>query len=230
MSLAREPSQDESLPQDVIEVLRHARYLHLGTSCNDFPHVSLMNFLHVPAGSVDDLSLTGGDAADCVALICSRRTKKYFNIVKNPRVSLLVHDWSTRASHESTTGGDKASDEAGGFSDRGLREGGLASLLSALNAAALSKHSVTLSGTAEVVSDPVRAAFFRERMKGEGTRAQWSQEDVKCWVESDDTDVVLVHLGSARISDRGDHVHKWKQANALDTPSSAGHTLTNDNV
>lgn len=239
-----EADEEVRLPQDAVDCLRHARYLHLGTSSGDYPHVSLMNFLHVPAGTAP-AAMTNGDKGDLVALICSRGTKKFYNMTVNPRVSLLVHDWSTRQSGEaraaaaagrgtaagadgSAVGSGAGEVSAGGFSDSGLREGGLASLLSALNADALSKHSVTLNGTAEVVEDAERTRYFREGMKRESSR--WTREDVACWVDNDDAQVVLVHLGSARISDRADRVEKWKGANATDTPSqpgSAGRPLVN---
>lgn len=183
------------LPQDIVTCLTNARYLHLGTCAENFPHVSLMNYIYVPAA---ECSRYTSKAEDCVVMTCSRRTKKFFNITANPRVSLLVHDWSTR--QQATNATD------------------LTALLSSLNAASLSKHSITLNGVAEVMSGPAEQ-HFKEKMLDSA-----SGDEARCYIEDPDSAVIAVHFGSARISDKSNNVEKWKSEGAESTPSSRGPT------
>lgn len=183
---------ENSLPQDIVDCLKNAKYLHLGTCAENYPHVSLMNYIYIPAG--EGSQYTSKLNEDCVVMLCSRRTKKFFNITMNPKVSLLVHDWSTR--QQATNATD------------------LTALLSSLNAASLSKHSITLNGNAEVLDGPAEQ-FFKQKMLESA-----SGEETRCYVEDPESAVIVVHFGSARISDKSNNVEKWKSDAAEATPSS----------
>ncbi|CCG83460.1 Putative uncharacterized protein [Taphrina deformans PYCC 5710] len=185
-------SMENTLPQDIVDCLKNARYLHLGTCAENYPHVSLMNYIYVPAG--EGAEHTSKVNEDCVVMLCSRRTKKFFNITINPKVSLLVHDWSTR--QQATNATD------------------LTALLSSLNAASLSKHSITLNGNAEVLDGPAET-FFKQMMLDSA-----SGQEARCYVEDPESAVILVHFGSARISDNSNNVEKWKSNGAEATPLS----------
>jgi hypothetical protein len=49
--------------------------LHLGTSFQDHPHVSLMNYTFIPAGDA-----LPHEQDDCIIMTTSRDTKKFINI------------------------------------------------------------------------------------------------------------------------------------------------------
>lgn len=189
---------ENKLPKDVVDCLKNARYLHLGTCAENYPHVSLMNYIYVPVGEGARHTSKAGE--DCVVMTCSRRTKKFFNIMANPKVSLLVHDWSTR--QQATNATD------------------LTALLSSLNAASLSKHSITLNGSAEILTDEAEQ-YFKQKMLD-----STSGDEARCYIEDPDSAVIAVHFGSARISDKANNVEKWKSEGSESTPSSRGH-LTN---
>lgn len=174
---------DRTLPRDVIDCLKSAKYLHLGTCVDNVPHVSLMNYILVPAGKGDGFT---SKEEDCVVMTCSRQTRKFQNILVNPRVSLLVHDWSTR--QQAT----KATD--------------LTTLLSSLNAASLSKYSITLNGNAEILTGN-SAQHFKQKMLE-------SLPETRCYIE-DDSAMIAVHFGSARISDSANNLEQWKSATSI---------------
>lgn len=153
-----------------------------------------MNYIYVPAG--EDARHTSKTAEDCVIMTCSRRTKKFFNITANPKVSILVHDWSTR--QQATNATD------------------LTALLSSLNAASLSKHSITLNGDAEILTGDAEQ-FYKQKMLD-----STSGDEARCYIEDPDSAVIAVHFGSARISDKSNNVEKWKNDAAESTPFSRG--------
>ena len=49
--------------------------LHLGTSLQDHPHVSLMNYTFIPAGEAFP-----HEQDDCIIMTTSRDTKKFVNL------------------------------------------------------------------------------------------------------------------------------------------------------
>ena len=187
-------TEKNRLPESLVECLRNARYLHLGTCADNYPHVSLMNYIYVPTG--DATEYTSKPDEDCVVMTCSRDTKKFFNITANPKVSLLVHDWTTRQQSSDATN--------------------LTALLSSLNAASLSKHSITLNGVAEVLENEA-AAFFKQKML-----ESVPGDDAKCYIDDPDSAVIAVHFGSARISDKANNLEKWRSAGSSSTPTSRG--------
>lgn len=179
---------DRKLPPDVIDCLKSAKYLHLGTCVDNVPHVSLMNYILVPAGQGAEYT---SKEEDCVVMTCSRQTKKFQNITVNPRVSLLVHDWSTR--QQATNATD------------------LTALLSSLNAASLSRHSITLNGDAEIITGEAEQ-YFKNKMLDR-------LPETRCYIE-DDSAVIAVHFGSARISDKQNNLEKWKSHDSVEESSS----------
>ncbi|ORY86802.1 hypothetical protein BCR37DRAFT_385277 [Protomyces lactucae-debilis] len=183
-------TEANSLPADVVSCLTNARYLHLGTCSDNWPHVSLMNYLYIRAGQGTEH--TSKPDEDCVIMTCSRKTKKFFHLSMNPKVSVLVHDWSTR--QQVTNSSD------------------LTQLLSSLNAASLSKYSITLNGTAEVLEGE-HSEYFKKRILDSSVGSE-----ARCYMDGEDTAVIAVHFGSARISDKENNVNKWKHQDSEMTP------------
>ncbi|BFZ62058.1 hypothetical protein YB2330_003137 [Saitoella coloradoensis] len=192
--------QERPLPAEVISCLKNARYLHLGTSYEDIPHVSLMNYTYVPAGEALPY-----ETNDCVIMTSTRDTKKFFNLHFNPRVSLLVHDWTT--TRQSLTGPSSPGSTSDAHSS-------LASLLLNLNAAALSSISATLNGRAEILTNTAAADFFKQKHSA-ANPGSGSQ----CYIEGD-VAVIKVRIESARIvaDGGGDRVEKWRVDGMEGTP------------
>jgi nitroimidazol reductase NimA-like FMN-containing flavoprotein (pyridoxamine 5'-phosphate oxidase superfamily) len=73
-----------SLPQEVVQCLENARFLHLATCADNIPHVSLMNYTYLASSPYS--------RAPVIIMTTNPASKKMNNLASNPNVSLLVHD------------------------------------------------------------------------------------------------------------------------------------------
>jgi hypothetical protein len=115
----------------------------------------------------------------------------------NPKVSLLVHDW---VSHRPPTLEAQLSTSPEGGPGR---TSGLASLLAGMNSAALSRISVSINGTAQILDpESEEATWFKARHKESNTFGDTiDNTDAGCYIESQEAHVVVVKIKDGRISD-----------------------------
>lgn len=215
-----------TLPPEVSQCLRNARFLHLATiarpmSPNDppTPHVSLMNYTFLP-------SYTWNASAPEPVILMTTNTQslKTQNLRSNPRVSLLVHDWS---SHRPPTAANVGGDVRSGSPPATATRSSLASLLLNLNTSALSSISTTISGEARFLDAGSEeeqwckeAHLANNTFEGQlsteagyfGTQggAVQSSGDGSGYIEGNDVRVVLVPLRTGRISDFKGGVRDWR--------------------
>lgn len=133
----------ETLPSEVVKLLRTARYLHLGTAdYNATPSVSLMNYTYVE------------DATEPEVILTTRtNTKKFANVSANPKVSLLVHGFGTH----------RQLDNEGSSLNQFLLN---------LNQSALESISATLNGHATVLEGPDAEAYKTKHCASNPEEAQ----------------------------------------------------------
>lgn len=75
-------------PPNIIELIKTSKFVHVATCSNDsVPSLSLMNYLYVPK----ELSFTHD--SDYIIFATMEDTVKYNNLLGNPKLSLLFHDW-----------------------------------------------------------------------------------------------------------------------------------------
>ncbi|KAH8197832.1 hypothetical protein TruAng_007979 [Truncatella angustata] len=144
-------------------------------------------------------------------------SKKTTNVVENPNVSLLVHDW---VSHRPPTHGRRPS----GGSPAPEHRSSLASLLLNLNTSAMSSISATINGTASLVPQASEEErFYREQHLENNTfdsegdapsfhqQPQGGQEDGgrNCFVAGEEVRVILVKIKDIRTSDWKGGVQDW---------------------
>ncbi|KAI1379921.1 hypothetical protein F4677DRAFT_408001 [Hypoxylon crocopeplum] len=205
-----------SLPPEVVQCLENARFLHLATCTDNQPHVSLMNYTYIPSSQYS--------AAPVIVMTTNPSSKKTNNLVVNPNVSLLVHDW---VSHRPPTQGRRMSGGASGSSPGPEHRSSLASLLLNLNTSAISSISATINGTAELVAPgSAEEAFYRGQhlenntfdsdgggVLFNGGQAQHvnAQDDGgrECFVAGEEVRVILVHVKDIRTSDWKGGVKDW---------------------
>ncbi|KAI6085241.1 hypothetical protein F4821DRAFT_241025 [Hypoxylon rubiginosum] len=205
-----------SLPPEVVQCLENARFLHLATCTDNQPHVSLMNYTYIPSSQYS--------AAPVIVMTTNPSSKKTNNLVENPNVSLLVHDW---VSHRPPTQGRRMSGGSPGPEHRSS----LASLLLNLNTSAISSISATINGTASLVArgSPEEEYYRSQHLEnntfdseggvgaggmfngGGGGPVQASQEDGgrECFVAGEEVRVILVHIKDIRTSDWKGGVKDW---------------------
>ncbi|KAM0323628.1 hypothetical protein ACHAQA_008563 [Verticillium albo-atrum] len=193
-----------TLPQDVVQCLENARFLHLATCTDNTPNVSLMNYTYLPSSTFSP--------APVIVMTTNPASKKTTNLLSNPNVSLLVHDW---VSHRPPTSARRPSGGSPGPEHRSS----LASLLLNLNTSAVSSISATINGAARLLdrgSDEER--FYREQhlenntFDGEGFgAASVEAEDGGrgCFVAGEEVRVIVVAIRDVRISDWKGSVRDW---------------------
>jgi hypothetical protein len=127
--------------------------------------------------------------------------------MKNPRVSILVHDWTTPrpASSSPPTSGPSA----------------LTSFLQNINLLQLSAISATLNGVATVLppgsaetNDDATGFFVRKHLES-------NPPESRTYILKPDVAVIKVRISSARIADIDDRVEKWRGEGEGDTPVTA---------
>ncbi|KAI5867499.1 pyridoxamine 5'-phosphate oxidase [Durotheca rogersii] len=155
-------------------------------------------------------------SAPVIVMTTNPSSKKTNNLVVNPNVSLLVHDW---VSHRPPTQGRRLSGGSPGPENRSS----LASLLLNLNTSAISSISATINGTAELVArGSDEEAFYRDQHLENNTfdseggvmfngHAGSGQEDGgrECFVAGEEVRVILVHIKDIRTSDWKGGVKDW---------------------
>ncbi|KAH9827383.1 pyridoxamine 5'-phosphate oxidase, partial [Teratosphaeria destructans] len=207
-----EPVVAGKLPDEVETCLQNARYLHLATCTDDFPHVSLMNYTYLPSHPYSTRHLPAGPL---VIMTSNPSSKKTINLIQNPNVSLLVHDWvSSRPPNVSSTG-DRDRSPANG------RSSSLATMLMQLNSAAVSSISATINGEAMVLEPASEEAKWckeqhllnnsfdlegstqdASQMLSSSPSQQRSASDCSnSYIADDGVRVIVVRIRDGRISD-----------------------------
>ncbi|KAI1431311.1 pyridoxamine 5'-phosphate oxidase [Xylaria sp. CBS 124048] len=198
------------LPPEVVQCLENARFLHLATCVDNQPHVSLMNYTYLPSSPYS--------SAPIIIMTTNPASKKTDNLVANPNVSLLVHDW---VSHRPPTQGRRAS---GGGSPVPEPRSSLAAMLFNLNTSAMSSISATMNGTAQLVapgSDEER--YYREQhlenntfepedaqsFDGQRQRQGDVEDGGRCFVAGEEVRVIRVSIKDVRTSDWKGGVRDW---------------------
>ncbi|KAH8601586.1 hypothetical protein B0O99DRAFT_606964 [Bisporella sp. PMI_857] len=202
-----------SVPSEVAQCLQNARFLHLATCTDLFPHVSLMNYTYLPS--------TPYSSSPTIIMTTNPSSKKTHNLISNPHVSLLVHDW---VSHRPLTTARRGSTvERTGSPPPEASRSSLANLLLNLNTSALSSISVTINGDARLVDmGTEEEMYYREQhldnntfSEGEGGQRIWGSEGQEgdggrgIFIEGEEVRVVVVKIRDGRVSDWKGAVRDW---------------------
>jgi hypothetical protein len=225
------PQSSTTLPPEVSQCLKNARFLHLATissttspsSSAPIPHVSLMNYTFLPTYHVH---------GPVIIMTTNAQSLKTQNLLSNPNVSILVHDWvSHRPPTTTTIPGTSHDSQRAGSPPAAATRSSLASLLLNLNTSALSSISTTITGQARFLErgseeekwckemhlanntfgdqGQVRqeAGYFSNRSATE--RESRESETASCYIEGDDVRVVIVPVREGRTADWKGGVKDW---------------------
>ncbi|PGH15273.1 hypothetical protein AJ80_05626 [Polytolypa hystricis UAMH7299] len=219
-SATTQPHFSTSLPPEVVSCLKNSRFLHLATCDGPTPHISLMSYTFLPS--------TPFSATPTIIMTTNPSSKKTLNLLSNPRVSLLVHDWVSHRPPTRTR--DTMRD---GSPPPAATRSSLASLLLNLNTSAMSSISTTISGSARFLDvgseeekwckeqhlenntfasdDGVAAGLFGDASRGdEGEQQQQQGRQGSIGAEVDEeASVVLVEVKEGRIADWKGGVRDW---------------------
>ncbi|KZZ96104.1 FMN-binding split barrel-related protein [Moelleriella libera RCEF 2490] len=200
------------LPPEVVQCLENARFLHLATCTENVPHVSLMNYTYLPSSP--------HSSAPVIVMTTNTQSRKTTNIVANPNVSLLVHDW---VSHRPPTQGRRMSGGSPGPEHRSS----LASLLLNLNSTAMSSISATIGGAARLApAGSEEEKYYTEQHLANNTFDEEGQALFRAdshsggggggggtrqghFVAGEEVKVIVVDIKDVRISDWKGAVRDW---------------------
>ena len=147
------------------------------------------------------------------------------NLLSNPHVSLLVHDW---VSHRPPTAARHATAGREGSPPAAATRSSLASLLLNINTSALSSISTTITGEAHFVErGSEEEKWCKEAHLANNTFGDQAREEAgffggqppnaetleggssSCYLEGDDVRVVVVRVKEGRIADWKGGVKDW---------------------
>lgn len=173
-----------------------------------------MNYTYLPS--------TPFTPTPVIIMTTNPESRKTDNLLVNPRVSLLVHDW---VSHRPPTRNPDPERSAGSPPPEAARSS-LASLLMSMNTTAMSRISATINGDARILDaggeeekwcremhlqnntfrdQPAAEELFgtspSDTMAGDGGRGHW--------VEGEAVRVVVVKISDGRIADYKGKVDDW---------------------
>lgn len=170
------------LPDSVTNLLKSTRYVHLGTCRDNVPHVSLMNYTYLHRDG------------DFVIFSTPENSTKYQNIVENPHVSLLVHDWISAKSLQAPT------------EPREGRRNSLYELLANINKNEISSVSVMLDGKAQILAtDDPNYGFYRSLHSNNN---QIDQDQAKTYIDCDNA-LVVVEIEKCKVTDTNNNVQEY---------------------
>ena len=159
-------------------------------------------------------------------------SKKTLNLLNNPEVSLLVHDWvSSRPPPVSSDSRER--------SPAGVRSSSLADMLMRMNSAAVSSISATIDGEAHVL-DPgtdeeqwcrqqhlANNTFEEQSSTVQTSPSAMGDGGRSSYIEDGNVRVLIVRIRGGRISDWKGTVKDWVISDTETPGEEHGHPLVN---
>ncbi|EPE25194.1 FMN-binding split barrel [Glarea lozoyensis ATCC 20868] len=214
-----------TLPDEVAQCLQNARFLHLATCTDLYPHVSLMNYTYLPTSP--------HSTSPTIIMTTNPSSKKTNNLITNPHVSILVHDW---VSHRPPTNRRGSTAERTGSPPPEASRSSLAALLLNLNTSAISSISATINGEARLVERGTEEERYYKEQHLENNTFDGGEENGGGWdrredcdggresfIEGEDVRVVVVKITNGRVSDWKGAVRDW----SLEGQEAEGERLVN---
>lgn len=196
-----------------------------------------MNYTYLPSHPFTSDKLQPGPV---IVMTTNPSSKKTINLVQNPNVSLLVHDWvSSRPPHVT----DRERSPVGARAGRSS----LANMLMSMNSAAVSSISATINGSATVLENGTEEekwckqqhlanntfddqAGGSEQLFGTSpTQNRTGDGGRGSYIEDEEVKVVVVRIKDGRISDWKGGVKDWVIAESGQgvATNNSGHGLVN---
>lgn len=200
-------------PPHLIELIKTSKYVHLATASLDgVPSVSLMNYSFISPNKCYDKVKINKDEKDCYIIFATfKDTEKYENIVSNPVVSLLFHDWVTANNLQVRKNSLSQVNTPQNGSESNLNNSGsesphpskLLNLLQQLNQAELNEMSATIKGTAIPISDQEESKYYKDLLLK-------ANPDAFVFITGENVAVVKVRIESAKVTDSDNNIRVYE--------------------
>lgn len=200
----------DKFPNHLTNLIKTSKYVHLATASTDcIPSVSLMNYTYIPA---DKTFKGNSNDKDCYIIFATfNNTEKYINILSNPIVSMLFHDWITanNLSVKKNSLSRSATPSQGTPNPAPLESSPqhpskLLNMLQQLNQAELNEMSATIRGHAtpiEPSSD--ESNYYKDILLK-------TNPDAKVFILGENTVIVKVKIESAKVTDSENNTSIYK--------------------
>lgn len=184
------PSSIDNYPPDLVELIKTSKFVHLATCSNDLtPSLALMNYLYIPK----DLSYFHD--TDYIIFATEEDTVKYDNILSNPNISLLFHDWisvnSSMLNKQILTNGNSLNDNQ-------------ANLDHIVNRYPIDdihdQMSATIKGKAEIVSPLTKESNYYKKLLLKGN------PEAEVFILGNTTAVIKVKMLSCKVVDINNNI------------------------
>ncbi|SMN21003.1 similar to Saccharomyces cerevisiae YPR172W Protein of unknown function, transcriptionally activated by Yrm1p along with genes involved in multidrug resistance [Maudiozyma saulgeensis] len=174
------------LPKQLLHLIKTSKYVHIATCGNDCaPSVSLMNYIYVP----NDQTFQTRDKHDYIIFATSKDTEKFMNILTNPTVALLFHDWV--AANNLSVRKHSINEYSNGTTNNEKLE----NFLDELDDSELNQISATIKGEAEFINP------LGPESKYYKTMLLRANPDADVFINVENTILVKVKMVSAKITD-----------------------------
>ncbi|ODV79137.1 uncharacterized protein CANTADRAFT_51664 [Suhomyces tanzawaensis NRRL Y-17324] len=177
------------LPGSVTNLLKSTRFIHLATCKDNVPHVSLMNYTYYH-----------GSEGDYIIISTPKKTTKYENIVANPIVSLLVHDWISAKDNNS------GEDKSGAPNER---RNSLFEMLANINKNELGRVSVMITGTSTILDKEKDATSFEFYKSLHLNNSKIDQVQSKNYIECDGNALIAIKFDSVKVTDTDNNIELY---------------------
>lgn len=193
-------------PQHLADLIKTSKYVHVATASKDgIPSVSLMNYIYVPSSKT---YISHDQSDDYIIFATLDDTEKYANILANPTVSLLFHDWVTAKNlslRKHSLSQTPTPDPAQPSTTTGAPQSSkLLNLLQELNQAELFQMSATIRGHGTII-DPKS-----EESKHYKDLLLRANPDAHVFIQSEKTVIVKVKIESAKVTDNENNTSIYK--------------------
>lgn len=166
--------------------------------------MSLMNYIYVPSS---DTYAESDKSDDYIVFATLDNTEKYENILVNPTVSLLFHDWVTAKNlslRKHSLSETPATDPSQATTTGVPQSSKLLNLLQELNQAELFQMSATIRGHGTIINPT------SEESKHYKDLLLRANPDAHCFILSDKTVIVKVKIESAKVTDNENNTSIYK--------------------
>lgn len=169
-----------------------------------------MNYVYIDSSSSSSSSSSSANPESIVIVGAATSSHTYQNILQNPNVAILIHDWTTGKSLDSAAAAVDVSSPSHGISS-------LSQFIFQMNQSALSHRSAALNGVAEIVSDSSangNPAFGGNHASSSSVEFYKQQllhanPEAECFIKQDNIAIIKVRILKAKVSDSANHISEY---------------------
>ncbi|EHN01026.1 YLR456W-like protein [Saccharomyces cerevisiae x Saccharomyces kudriavzevii VIN7] len=194
----------EQIPKDLLHLIKRSKYVHVATcSSNCIPSVSLMHYIFVSASEIFDKQKGSIDTDhnDYIIFTVFEESVTFSNVIGNPNVALLFHDWIT-AKNLTLRKKSIHSENCPIVQSESTR---LNDFLGDFNQSELNQMSATANGIADIVDpDSEESTYYRRLLLT-------ANPDADIFILGEDTAIIKVTIQKIKVSDMENNTSVYGQ-------------------